>query len=207
MCTQSFGQSTEFMTHLNRKYWNDIYEVSNQPGWDAGEITAPLKTYIDQLTNKDLKILVPGAGNAHEVAYLFRKGYTNVYLCDFAELPIKRFKQRYPDFPEHQILEQDFFHLNDQFDLIIEQTFFTAIAPADRQKYVKQMYDLLLPKGKLVGLLFNHEFNSIHPPYGAFPEEYEKLFTPFFHLQVFQVAYNSIKPRNGRELFVNLLKK
>lgn len=34
---------------------------------------APLKVYFDQLTNKDLKILIPGGGNSHEAEYLLKK--------------------------------------------------------------------------------------------------------------------------------------
>jgi len=51
-------------------FWSSKYQ-EGQTGWDMGEVSPPIKAYIDQLTNKDLSILIPGAGNAYEAAYLF----------------------------------------------------------------------------------------------------------------------------------------
>ena len=39
--------------------------------WDIGYISTPLKLYFDQLTNKNISILIPGAGNGYEAEYLF----------------------------------------------------------------------------------------------------------------------------------------
>lgn len=75
-----------------------------------------------------------------------------------------------------------------------------------RESYVSKMFDLLNPGGKLVGLLFNHEFGHNFPPFGGTQQEYQKLFEPKFITQKMEIAYNSIKPRAGRELFI-LLKK
>ena len=36
-------------------YWEERYQ-KGETGWDAGQITTPIKEYIDQLTNKNLKI-------------------------------------------------------------------------------------------------------------------------------------------------------
>ena len=54
---------------LSQSYWNNRY-LENDFGWDTGSITTPLKTYIDGLTDKSLKILIPGAGNSYEAEYL-----------------------------------------------------------------------------------------------------------------------------------------
>ena len=48
---------------LNKGYWEKRYEEGTT-GWDTGGPTKPLTDYIDQVENKDLKILIPGAGNA-----------------------------------------------------------------------------------------------------------------------------------------------
>ena len=68
------------------------------------------------------------------------------------------------------------------------------------------MHALLNPGGHLVGLLFNYEFNSDEPPYGGTEEEYRNIFNPYFYFKYFSTAYNSIKPRAGREIFLNLVK-
>src|SRR5690554_6999395 len=46
---------------LGKRFW-DIKYISNQIGWDMGEVSPPIKEYIDQIENKDLAILIPGGG-------------------------------------------------------------------------------------------------------------------------------------------------
>jgi hypothetical protein len=64
--------------YLDEIYWNDKY-IKNNIGWDVGYISAPLMEYIDQLTDVNLKILIPGGGNSYEAEYLHKKGFTNVF--------------------------------------------------------------------------------------------------------------------------------
>lgn len=194
------------MPDLNKQYWNNRY-VTNNFSWDIGEISLPLKTYIEQLNNKEISILIPGAGNAYEAEFLFRKGFKNVTVLDFAEAPLQNIKKRLPEFPDKQLVQQDFFEHQGQYDLIIEQTFFCAINPILRMQYVNQMHQLLKPNGKLIGLLFNDEMNNDKPPFGGNKKEYETLFSSTFNIKVLETCYNSIKPREGRELFVILENK
>lgn len=191
---------------LNSEYWNTRY-IENDFGWDAGDITTPLKTYFDQLKDKSLKILIPGAGNSYEAEYLFNSGYKNIFVLDFAEAPLKNIKERCKDFPSEQLIQNDFFKHAGQYDLIIEQTFFCAIDPKLRADYAKHMHSLLKPKGKLVGLLFDTVFEKEGPPFSGSKEEYVKYFSPYFDFNIFDKCYNSIKPREGRELFINFTKK
>lgn len=189
------------MTDLTKQYWNNRY-VTDDFSWDIGDVSLPLKTYIEQLSNKDISILIPGAGNAYEAEFLFRKGFKNVTVLDFAEAPLQNIKKRLPEFPDKQLIQQDFFEHQGQYDLIIEQTFFCAIDPSLRRQYVKHMHHLLKPNGKLIGLLFDDVLNSDKPPFGGNKEEYESLFSPTFNIKVLETCYNSIKPREGRELFM-----
>ncbi len=194
------------MPDLSAQYWNKRYQV-NDFGWDIGSVSLPLKSYFEQLDNKELKILIPGAGNSYEAEFLFNQGFRNCYVLDFAPEPLRNLKQRVPDFPASQLIQQDFFKHKGQYDLIIEQTFFCAIDPSLRPDYVKQMHALLKPNGKLAGLLFNDPLNSDKPPFGGNKDEYSKLFEPVFKIKTLEPCYNSIKPREGRELFVILQKK
>ncbi|MCX6158747.1 MAG: methyltransferase [Ignavibacteriae bacterium] len=189
-----------------KAYWDTKYS-ENSTNWDIGSVSPPLKEYIDQINDKSMKILIPGAGNAYEAEYLFLKGFINVFVLDISTIAIESFKQRFPDFSEKQLLNQDFFSHNDTYDLIIEQTFFCAISPDDRANYVKKMHSLLKDNGKLVGVLFNHEFEKDGPPFGGSVKEYEDLFLPYFEFKTFEVSYNSIKPREKREHFINVKKK
>jgi methyl halide transferase len=195
------------MSHdLSAKYWDDRY-LNDDFGWDLGQVSPALKDYFDQLTDKNLAILIPGAGNAYEAEYLVNNGFTNVYVCDLAEQPLKNLLQRCPKISADHLLLSDFFEIkNLKFDLIIEQTFFCAINKNLRNNYFKKVYDLLKPNGKLVGLLFNDVLNNDKPPFGGSIEEYVGYFKSLFEPLVYETAHNSVKPRAGRELFI-ILKK
>ena len=185
----------------NKEFWENRYR-NGELGWDIGTISPPLKEYLDQLPNKDLKILIPGAGKAHELIYLAGEGFRNVYIVDIAKTPLELIRQQLPDYPADRLIEGDFFDLElAGFDLVLEQTFFCAISPSLRQKYVLKMKQLLRPGGKLVGLLFDFPLTETGPPYGGSTEEYTALFSGDFNFKVFKTAYNSIKPRADKELF------
>jgi len=186
--------------------WQKRYE-DQDTGWDIGYISTPLKTYFDQLKNKDLKILIPGGGNGYEATYLHQQGFKNVFLLDIAHYPLENFLKNNKDFPKEHIIHQDFFKHQEQYDLIVEQTFFCAILPHLRSDYAKKVHELLFTEGKLIGLLWSVPLNDDRPPYGGSKEEYHGYFDPYFDYQHFEMANNSISPRAGRELFMLAKKK
>jgi hypothetical protein len=186
---------------LNKAFWDNKYG-NEKLGWDIGYISTPLKSYIDQLADKNLKILIPGAGNGYELEYLFNRGFTNIHVVDIAQQPLDNLKHRIPHFPEDQLIHLDFFELQESdFDLILEQTFFCALDPSLRESYAIKMNNLLREKGKLAGLLFDFPLTEKGPPFGGDISEYRKLFFEHFKIKTLERAYNSIKPRNGNELF------
>lgn len=201
-----FWYTTDFSQAMQESYWTQRYEQGNT-GWDVGAATLPLRTYADQLDNKSIKILIPGSGNAYEAYYLHNQGFSNVFVLDISAHPLQAFRQRYPDFPQEHLIHQDFFAHQGTYDLILEQTFFCALSPELRPRYAQHMHHLLVSEGKLVGVLFDAPLYQDHPPYGGNQEEYLPYFTPYFHIRTFERCYNSIGPRQGRELFIRLEKK
>lgn len=191
---------------LSEHFWNTKYEKC-ETGWDIGHISTPLKAYFDQLTDKEMKILIPGCGNAYEAEYLNQLGFKNVVVLDFSKHALQQFKQRVPTFPEHHLICEDFFKHKDAYDLMVEQTFFCALHPSLRAKYAQHTAEILKPKGKLVGLLFDDVLNTDHPPFGGNKAEYLTYFTPLFDVAIMETATNSILPRAGRELFIKMIKK
>lgn len=193
-------------TRFDKTYWESKYNTE-ATGWDIGYAATPLKDYFNQLTNKELKILIPGGGNCYEAEYLFEQGFENIYVIDIAEQPLKNFKARFPNFPDHQLIHDDFFNHQGKYDLIVEQTFFCALDPVLRQKYIDKMAGLLAEKGKLAGLLFDFELSEDGPPFGGSIDEYLQLFSDKFNIKKLERCYNSILPRAGRELFFIFEKK
>ena len=105
-------------TPLNdgEEFWSQRY-IDRRTGWDLGAVSEPLRAYIEQLEDKDAKILIPGAGNAYEAEYLHQQGFKQVYVLDISELPLKSFRERLPDFPTDHLLHGNFFDLEDQYKL------------------------------------------------------------------------------------------
>lgn len=190
---------------LGQQFWDNQYQ-SNSTGWDLGAVSPPLKAYIDQLQNKNLRILIPGCGNTYEAEYLLQRGFTNVTLIDIAPTLVNKLKEKFKDNTSINILLGDFFEHSGTYDLILEQTFFCALNPSLRTAYRDKMLTLLAPGGKLVGLLFNKVFEKEGPPFGGSKDEYEQLFKTGFRLLTFDACYNSVAPRAGAELFIILQK-
>ncbi|MCF6351002.1 MAG: TPMT family class I SAM-dependent methyltransferase [Flavobacteriaceae bacterium] len=186
--------------NLNKNFWTKKYKTDTID-WDVGEITTPLKTYVDQLKDKNVKILIPGTGNSYEAAYLYKNGFKNVFVIDLVKKPLDNLASRIPNFPKEHLLQGDFFKLNQKFDLIIEQTFFCALNPNLRTDYVSKMYDILNTEGKIVGLYFQFPLTKDGPPFGGSKKEYLKLFATKFKINTLENCHNSIKPRIQKELF------
>lgn len=189
--------------NLDASYWNKRYQ-ENRLGWDIGYPSTPLKDYIDQLQDKSIRILIPGGGNSYEAEYLYQNGFENTFVVDVADTAKRNFLERFPNFPKEQFLVQDFFELDTSFDLILEQTFFCALNPSLRATYAKKMNALLKPTGKLVGVLFDFPLAD-GPPFGGSKEEYLEYFKSHFAIEILEPCYNSIPPRQGKELFLKLI--
>ena len=187
-------------------FWNNQYNA-NTTGWDLGQVSPPIKDYIDQLRDKNLRILIPGCGNSYEAEYLLQNGFTNITLIDIAPTLVKQLQQKFINNPNIKIILGDFFYHDGEYDLILEQTFFCAINPLLRKDYVAKMKALLATNGKLAGVLFNKEFEQQGPPFGGCKSQYISLFENDFYLKTFEPCHNSFAKRQGTELFINLVKK
>lgn len=191
---------------LGETFWNNQY-VANATGWDLGEVSPPLKAYIDQLTRKNMRILIPGCGNTHEADYLLQQGFTDITVIDIAPTLVAQLTNKFASNPNIKIILGDFFEHVGEYDLILEQTFFCAINPPLRKDYVAKMKELLSTGGKLVGVLFNREFEQQGPPFGGCKCQYEPMFEKNFDFKTFELCNNSFVKRHGTELFINLVKK
>ena len=186
---------------LNDEFWSGKY-ATQQAIWNIGYASPPLTEYIDQLTDKDIRILIPGCGNAYEAAYLLEKGFTHVTLLDISTELVNRLQERFKGQPI-SIIHGDFFQHQQQYDLILEQTFLSALDPSQRKDYVTRLSELLLPGATLAGVVFNKEFNG-GPPFGGNRTIYQELFELKLYIKTMELCYNSIEERKGDELFIIL---
>jgi SAM-dependent methyltransferase len=192
--------------NLGKDFWNNRWETQ-KTGWDIGYASPAITDYMAKCVDKNAPILVPGCGNAHEASFLLENGFTNITLVDIAPLAVERLQEKFKQFHQIKIVLGDFYLHEGKYEILIEQTFFCANLPASRGNYVKKAADLLNHGGRLIGVLFNREFEKQGPPFGGNEAEYKALFSPFFTIEKMELCYNSIAPRMGNELFINLLKK
>ena len=141
-----------------------------------------------------------GAGNAYEATELFQLGFTNVVLLDWSQTVLNNFRVNNPDFPATHIIQSDFFEFSGVFDLILEQTFFCALDPVQRPKYVQKMESLLEEGGRLAGVFFDFPLTDKGPPFGGSGSEYRSLFSPYFSILKLERCLNSMEGREGKEL-------
>lgn len=191
-----------------KQFWESRY-ISGQTGWDLQGVSPPLKHLIDELPRKDLKILIPGCGNAYEAAYLMQQCFTDVTVLDIAEMPLDRLKNQLQNEVNEgrlKVVCEDFFKHQGEYDVILEQTFFCAIDPQLRQRYAQKMHELLKPGGVLTGVLFNRDFES-GPPFGGCVAEYEAYFKPLFTSVSFSACDKSAAPRAGSEVWMRAVKE
>ena len=189
-----------------QSYWENRYQ-EQKTGWDIGYPSPQLKAVIDALTDKKIKILIPGAGNAYEAEYLYKSGYKNVHVVDIAKQPLLALKKRLPAIPSSHLHHQNFLDHTGRYNMIIEQTFFCALDPILRHDYVDKMYELLESAGTLTGLLFNIPLNADGPPYGGHETIYRNLFEVKFDITHMSTSELSIAPRAGNELFFAMTPK
>lgn len=184
---------------FNQEYWNIRWE-NEETGWDLGKVSTPIADYFLQAKDLEMKILIPGCGNAHEAQFLLDKGFTNITLLDISPKACEILSKKFP--PEKvNIVCEDFFNHQGKYNVIVEQTFFCALHPDFRKKYVEKMHELLAEKGKLLGLMFVKNFGNPFPPFGGSLEEYRNLFQKDFYIKILEPCKNSILPRKNTEAF------
>ena len=194
---------------MEKEFWEQRWKEGNT-GWDIGYPAPAIMKYLDSITDKSINILIPGCGNAYEAQGIYDLGYKNIWVIDITAQAVTSFADRCPDFPRNQIIHGDFFdckELEEQggFDLIIEQTFFCAIHPQQRDNYCRRMAELMREEGQLVGLLFDFPLDS-GPPFGGSRKEYQDRFSRYFSEVKIESCQNSIQPRLNRELWIEMAK-
>lgn len=187
------------MTKFDQTFWQSRY-LSQQTGWDIGAPSTPLAEFIQSLKDKNLRVLIPGCGNAYETEVLLASGFKNITLLDIAPAAVETLQKKFAGSPIRVVLG-DFFEHTGQYDLILEQTFFCALDPSLRTQYVQNMKSLLAPGGHLVGVLFSVLFDG-GPPFGGSESEYRELFKGQLEIEILEPCRNSIGPRRGNELFL-----
>lgn len=183
---------------MNVTNWDQAYQENFTP-WDKGLPAPPLVEWLAQHPLSG-KVLVPGCGVGHDVAYLASLGI-DVYGLDIAPTAVARAKQHYPHLAERFICA-DLFAFSGQYDAIVEHTCLCALPPEWRPKYRDAVASLLKPGGLLVGVFFIHpemDPGETGPPFGISMDELTTLFAARFQVLESHVPTAAYPGREGRE--------
>ena len=193
-------------TNLDKDYWEEKWS-SQKTGWDIGYSSPAIEEYILQYPSTEASILIPGCGNAYEVEFLWTLGFSNITVLDISTTAVRILRDKYRDKKGVTVICEDFFNHHGKYDLVIEQTFFCTLHPNLRPKYAEKMHELLNENGRIIGLMFNRNFEKKGPPFGGSIAEYQDIFRNYFQIQKMEECYNSIEARKGSEVFINLKKQ
>ena len=96
----------------SHQYWELRY-LENNTQWDIGYPSTPIASYMDSINDKEIRMLIPGCGNAHEAKYILDQGFNDLTLIDIASQPVKKLRDALSPFgTKVKIMEADFFALD-----------------------------------------------------------------------------------------------
>ena len=192
------------------EFWEACYE-SEMDGWDIGGPTPVFERLATEIPKG--RICVIGCGRGYD-AVTFAKAGFEVTAIDFAKTAVLASRENArKEEVEMTVLREDFFdlpdELHDQFDYVLEYTCFCAISPERRFEYDRVIWQLLKPKGKLLGLFFPLDKNVDEggPPWGVNISELHALFSLHWNLESEEMPKESIEPRVDREVMMIWKKK
>lgn len=196
--------------HIGRKeeevgpdFWTGRYQ-SGVTSWDHGEASPGLVDFLKTQSYRPGTVLVPGCGRGHDARVLAAAGFDVIGLDVVPQAVEEARRLAQTEGMKVRFEAADFFDLppslRGHYDWLSEHTFFCAIDPALRDRYVEVTASLLKPGGHLLGV-FYHIRPETGPPFGTTREELLERFMPQFTLE-YECVPRSYQSREGKELLM-----
>ena len=156
---------------LSHQDWLEMWQQDRTP-WDLGGAHAGVYKLWDEF--KDItqvpvaarRVLIPGAGRAHE-AVVFLEDGCHVLACDLSEVACTAAKSMLGKFADFEYRVGDLFELESQTDIIFDRAVMCAFPTTLRQRYVQFCAHTLLSGGCLLSIPFVRLPEVSTTPYGA----------------------------------------
>lgn len=189
-----------------RADWQGYYDQDDLR-WDLGEVSPPLKRLWEKGVLEPGRTIIPGCGQGHEVIFFAQQGF-EVTGVEYTEGGVGLLRENLEKAGlQGKVVHSDFFELDashhGRYDLMLEQTFFCAIHPRDRTRYVDTARRILKPGGMLAGLFYNTGEED-GPPYNTTEEDILQSFSDGFKIVRLEKCDHSIESRQGKELLAIL---
>lgn len=177
-------------------FWDERFERDVTP-WDLGGVPAALRAFVAR-TAAPRTVLIPGCGNAYELAHLLEAGW-DATAIDFAPAAVSRARQVAGRWAAH-VVEADFFDWKAQrpLDMVYERAFLCAMPPA-MWPQVAARWAALLPPGGLLAGFFYVGASPKGPPFGIDRSALEALLAPHFELVEEAGVADSLPVFEGKE--------
>ena len=220
--------SPETPKWVTPEYWQGRFLSSDTP-WELGHPSVVVLEAFDELARRGVEIggkevLSPGCGTGSDAIALAECG-GRVLAVDWSPSAIAEIRSRSERLPLGaggvEVASGDFFALETRpVDFIAEHTFFCAIDPSARPRYVERMLVWLKPGGYLVGNFFvlsEQDARSLHglsltaagegPPFATTVAELLQLFGADFEQIVLRPATRSEPDRRPGMEWVGIFRR
>ncbi|MSU46932.1 MAG: methyltransferase domain-containing protein [Lacunisphaera sp.] len=182
--------------------WDEIYR-KGEVFWNKGAPSPPMMQYLEQHKLSG-RALVPGCGHGHEVALAVAHGLDAIGL-DIAPTGIAEAQALYPKLAK-RFITGDMFkpaaELRGAFDVVLEHTCLSGLAPTLRADYRGGIDLTLKPGGLLVGVWFiNPDLDpgDEGPPFPLSVFDLTALFADGYEIVEDYVPDAAFETRVGRE--------
>jgi SAM-dependent methyltransferase len=178
-------------------FWDLRYQAHFAP-WDAGKVPARLRAYV-AAAGAPRRVLVPGCGSAHDVAFLAGAGW-NVLGIDFSAEAVALARRELGAHAD-RVRQADFFAPIPEgpFDMVYERAFLCALPRRLWTDWSRRVAELVIPGGALAGF-FYFDQGDRGPPFPLHdPAELDALLSPAFERVEDAPVGDSIPVFEGKE--------
>ena len=189
--------------------WERHYDADDLR-WDIGEVAPPFVRLWEERKVSPCKAIIPGCGRGHEAIFLAERGF-QITAVDYTRGAVDLLDNALTTMTlPGDVMHQNFFELgqesNNSFGLMLGHTFFCAINPDMRQKYVETAGRILISGALLIGLFYETGEKG-GPPFNTEKKDIEEYFSEQFEIEVLAITSHSAEQRKGKEWLAILKRK
>ncbi|MFL6361267.1 MAG: class I SAM-dependent methyltransferase [Nitrososphaeraceae archaeon] len=191
--------------------WETLYrsqKVETMP-WYNENLDYDLENELDQRKITKGKFLDLGTGPATQAIWLAKRGF-NITASDLSESAIKRARNVYANQKNIDFIVDDILNSKlkeNEFDYIFDRGCFHVLLPADRQRYITTIKQIMKDNGILFLKCFSDKEPRQEGPYKFSQEGIGDVFSKYFRIDsIKETVYQGTLDPFPKALFVVMIK-